>query len=258
MKFGLCTTPDKAAELKQGTLDYIEMNLSNIQKMTDEALKEAKAKLDAIGTPAEAANGFFPADVRLVGARYDKNKVAEYTKRALNNAAYLGIFTCVLGSSGARNLEEGDDRTACLAQFEEAIAVAGDVAKTVGTTIALEPLNVREANYLNTVAEGADICRRVAHPNVLLLADYFHVADSKEDLQVIVDNADILRHTHIADPIKRKYPLEGDGCEANYLAFAKALKDAKYELRMSIEGGCPGEFVECTEKSIAYLRRLFA
>ena len=255
MRFGICTTPDKVAKLKPGTLDYMEMNLSKVQAMSDEELKNTKDLLLSIGTPAEATNGFFPEEVRLCGSSYDPAKVAEYTKRALHNAAYLGIFTCVLGSSKARNIAEGDDRESCLKQFEEAIVVAGDVAKTTGTTIVLEPLRAFEANYLNRVSEGAEICRRVAHPNILLLADYFHVMDAKEDLQVLVDNADLLRHLHIASP-DRKYPLPGDGHD--YGPLANALKKAGYNGRMSIEGGCPGDFVPCTEEAMVYLRSVFA
>ena len=255
MRFGICTTPDKVAKLKPGTLDYMEMNLSTVQAMSEEELKKTRDFILSIGTPAEATNGFFPAEVRLCGAEYDPAKVAEYTKRALNNAAYLGIFTCVLGSSKARNIAEGDDRESCIKQFEEAIVVAGDVAKTTGTTIVLEPLRAFEANYLNLVSEGADICRRVAHPNICLLADYYHVMDAKEDLQVLVDNADILRHMHIASP-DRKYPMPGDGHD--YGPLAKALKAAGYNCRLSIEGGCPGDFVPCTEEAMAYLRSVFA
>ena len=256
MKFGICTKPEKVALLKEGTLDYIELNLANVQKMTDEELKNTKQLLDSYNTPAEATNGFFPETVRLCGADYNPAQVAEYTKRALNNAAYLGIFTCVLGSSKARNIAEGDDRETCLKQFEEAIVIAGDVAKTTGTTIVLEPLRVAEANYLNRVSEGAEICRRVAHPNILLLADYYHVMDAKEDLQVLVDNKDILRHTHVSDPATRKYPMPNDGHD--YAPLVKALKTAGYDLRMSIEGGCPGDFVPCTEESISFLRQIFA
>jgi len=256
MKFGLCTSPDKAAKLKPGTLDYIEMNLSNVQKMTAEELAAAKKLLEEIGTPAEATNGFFPGEVRLCGKDYNPDTVREYTVRALDNAAYLGIHTCVLGSSKARNIEEGDDRDSCLAQFEEALVIAGDVAKEYGTTVVLEPLNVKEANYLNTVAEGAVICRRINHPNVMLLADYYHVAYANEPMSVFTENADILRHMHISDPASRKYPLPTDG--ADYGPLAKALKDAGYNCRMSIEGGCPGDFVESTEAAMAYLRQLFA
>lgn len=256
MKFGLCTSPDKAAKLKPGTLDYIEMNLSNVQKMTAEELAAAKKLLEEIGTPAEAANGFFPGEVRLCGKDYRPDTVREYTVRALDNAAYLGIHTCVLGSSKARNIEEGDDRDSCLAQFEEALTIAGDVAKEYGTTVVLEPLNEKEANYLNTVSEGAVICRRVNHPNIMLLADYYHVAYANEPMSVFTENADILRHMHISDPANRKYPLPTDG--ADYGPLAKALKDAGYNCRMSIEGGCPGDFVESTEAAMAYLRQLFA
>lgn len=256
MRFGICTSPDNAAQLAPGTLDYIELGLSAIQKMSDGEVYALKARLSELGTPAEATNGFFPAEVRLCGARYNPETVAEYTKRALANAAELGIFTCVLGSGAARNVEEGDDRAACIAQFEEALAVVGDVAKLTGTTVVLEPLRVKEANYMNTVSEGAQICRHVNHPNILLLADYFHVMDAGEDLNVLVENRDLLRHIHIATPGLRTFPTEEDGHD--YAPFAAALKTAGYDLRMSIEGGSPGDFAQIAPRAIAYLRRVFA
>lgn len=256
MKFGICTTPEKAALLKPGTLDYIEMNLTNIAKMSDEDVKKAKALLESIGTPAEAGNCFFPSDLRLCGPRYDKKQVIEHTKRALDKAAALGIFTCVLGSGRSRNLEEGDDRESCLKQFEEAVATAGDIAKIYGTIIVLEPLRVAEANYLNTVAEGADLCRRIGHPNVLLLADYFHMDDWGEELSVLAANKDILRHTHIAAPVSRAFPLPEDGHD--YKPFADALRAAGYNFRMSIECRNTDSFAEDATRSIAYLRQIFA
>ena len=107
MRFGICATIDNIEKLAPGTVDYIEMSLSVIHAMTDAELKEAKDRLAAIGVPAEAANGFFPAEVRLCGKDYRPETVMEYTKRAMDKADYLGIHTCVLGSSFALEEKEG-------------------------------------------------------------------------------------------------------------------------------------------------------
>lgn len=256
MKFGICTSPDKAARLAPGTIDYIEMNLSHIQKMTAGELAEAQSILQSIDLTAEAANCFFPAEIRLCGRSYSAAAVREYTKCAMDHAAQLGIHTCVLGSSKSRSIDDGDDRADCLRQFEEALVVAGDIARQYDSLVVLEPLNAKETNNLNTVAEGAAICRRLAHPSVRLLADYYHVMYAKEPLSVYTDNADLLCHLHIADPIHRQYPLPEDGCD--YAPLAQTLKRAGYTMRLSLEGGCSGDFVTTTEASIAYLRRLFA
>ena len=256
MKFGICASIDNIAKLNPGTVDYVELSLSNIQKMTAEELKATADRLASIGVPTEAANGFFPPEVRLCGKEYRPENVSEYTKRAMDNADYLGIHTCVLGSSFARNIPEGEDRDTCLCQFEEAVVIAGDIAKEHGTVVVLEPLCVKEANYLNKVSEGAEICRRLAHPAVFLLADYYHVMDAKEPMSVYTENADLLRHLHIADPAIRSFPRPTDGHD--YAPLAAAVKAAKYDLRMSIEGGAPEPFAERGHEAIAYLRKLFA
>lgn len=254
MKFGLCTSADKLTKLKPGTLDYIEMNLSAIHEMPEEKLREAAFILSGAGTPAETTNCFFPKELRLCGSEYRAQKVAEYTKRALEKASRLGIQLCVLGSGKSRSIGDGEDDAACMRQFEEVVRLAGELAQPYGITVALEPLRRAETNVINTVEEGGAVCRRIAHPNVRLLADLYHVADAGEPLDVLKQNADLLCHMHIANPATRSYPSEADPFD--YGALKEALADAGYDRRISIEGSCPGDFAVCTEESIAFLRRV--
>lgn len=194
--------------------------------------------------------------MRLCGAEYDPKTIAAYTENALARAAELGIFTCVLGSGNSRNVTDGDDRDECVSQFEEALSIVGNIAMRTGTTVVIEPLRAKETNLVNTVSEGAEICRRVDHPNIRLLADYFHVVESGEGLGAIVENRDLIRHIHIAAPISRRAPSEDDGHD--YSPFVEVLKRAGYDLRVSIEGNVNGDFSEIVPRSIAYLRRIFA
>ena len=255
MKFGICTSPQSIARLAPGTADYVEMNLSQIAEMSAGQLADTAAQLRAAGVPAESTNGFFPRTVRLNGAGYRRETVLEYSRRALEKAAQLGIHTCVLGSGGSRNIEDGYDRAEAERQFEEAVAAAGDAAAEFDTTVVLEPLNHKETNLLHTVAEGAVICRRLHHPHVMLLADLYHVGVENEPMSVIEENGDILRHVHIACPIGRGAPKPLDPYD--YRPFARALKAAGYDLRISIEGGIPGSFRQSASQSLAFLRQIF-
>jgi len=255
MKIGICLSPANLAKLKKGSADYVELPLSTLSTLDDAALTEIEANLTRLGIKAETSNGFYPETVRLCGKDYSPAKVEEYCRMALPKAARLGITTCVLGSSCSRNIPDGEDRAACIRQLEESFSLTATVAAEYGITVAIEPLNRAESNVLNSVAEGADFSRRVANPNLLLLADFFHVTKENEPMENIVKNADLLRHVHIARPVDRTAPLPDDGYD--YAEMAKALRDAHYDARVSIEGRVDGDYAETAEKALTYLKTIF-
>ena len=120
----------------------------------------------------------------------------------------------------------------------------------------LEPINAKEGNTLNTVAEGAELVRRLNHPNLHLLVDYYHLAQEKNpDHKVIVDNADIIRHMHIAHPVTRKNPKEGDGYD--YSVLRRAIEAANYGGYISVEAIFDEDYYTDSRDSVNYLRKIF-
>ena len=255
MKIGICGSAQDISLLKEGTADYAELNLTSLAQMSAEEFKDTKALLAAKSISAEATNCFFPGTIKLCGKDMDINRIKDYTKGALLRAAELGIHTCVLGSGGARKIEEGEIKADCQKQLDEVFYAIGDYAKEYETTVVIEPLNKGETNVINTVTEGAAMARRVNHPHILLLADIYHVEVEKEPLSVIYDNGDLLRHVHIANPAGRLFPKAGDGYD--YEAVKQALAKANYDLRISIEGAPFGEWRESAEESLAFLKSIF-
>ena len=255
MKIGICASPENAALTAPGVIDYVELNLTSLSEMSGEVFSETKRLLADKGIKAECANCFFPGTIPLVGPAFDLGAVREYTRNALDRARGIGITTCVLGSGKARKIPEGFDPSEALKQFEEAAYAVGDIAKANGVTVVIEPLNRKETNLINSVAEGAALCRRLSHPNVLLLADLYHVALENEPLSVISANGDIIKHIHIARPEGRTAPLPSDGYD--YSALARELKKAGYDLRVSIEGRISENYAETVAASTAFLRTVF-
>ncbi len=255
MKIGICTDVQQIITLKDGAADYVELNLTSLATMPEEEYKDAKALLVSKGIAAEATNCFFPGDMKLCGSRMDLRVITEYSKNALNRAAGMGIHTCVLGSGGARKIEEGENVADCQKQLDEVFYAIGECAKEYDTTVVIEPLNKKETNVINTVSEGAAMVKRVNHPNILLLADIYHVELEKEPLSVISENGSILRHVHIANPEGRLFPKAGDAYD--FEAVKNALQDAGYNLRISIEGAPFGEWKESAEESLAFLKSIF-
>lgn len=256
MKIGICAAANQIVQLPPCTADYAEFNLSQVYAMTSSEIQQTIDMLASCGVPAEASNCFFPGNFKLCGETFHKLKIADYCKQALYKAAELGIHTCVLGSGAARNIDDGENSDDCFKQIEEVIYIAGEAAKEFDTTIVLEPLNRTETNVINTVAQGAALCRRLNHPNVMLLADIYHVESEHESLEEILKNGDILKHVHIARPDGRLFPMENDGFD--YLSVKNILKKANYNLRISIEGTSSGEFAQSAENSLSFLKRIFS
>jgi len=108
------------------------------------------------------------------------------------------------------------------------------MAAKYGLTIAMEPLNTGETNILNTVTEGFQFVQAVEHPNVKLLADFFHMRKENEELSILSEVSSELVHLHIANGHDRTYPL--DSTEDLYEDFFNILRESGYKGRCSIEG----------------------
>ncbi len=256
MRIGACLSLSRLP-LPKGTLDYVELNLSHVADLSPAELTEWQARLAASGLPAESTNGFFPAELRLVGPGRDATAIRAYVRRALDNAAALGVRLCVLGSGKSRQAAPELTPDAALPQFEEAVVIAGDLAVEYGMTVAIEPLSAAETDLVNTVAEGAALCRRLGHPQVRLVADLYHMAAADEPLSVLTDNRDLLCHVHVSNPADRALPQPGDNYD--YAAFFGALHAAGYDGGISIEAGLPKENAAVALcQSAAFLRRTAA
>ncbi len=254
MRIGACLSPAKLP-LPAGTLDYVELNLSRVADLSPAELTDWQACLAASGLLAESANGFFPAAMRLVGPRRDLFAIRDYIRRAYDKAAAFGVRVAVLGSGAARKAGPELSQEAALPQFEEVVALAGDLAQEYDMTVAVEPLTAMETDLVNTVGEGAKLCRRLAHPRVRLTADLFHMAAAGEPFSTLTDNRDLLCHIHVSNPANRALPKPDDDCD--YAAFFGALAAAGYDGRVSIEAGLPkDDLAAALAASTAFLRRL--
>lgn len=258
MKIGICGSYDGLFPIFNDIgADYAEFCLSELHSLSNEEFSNIVNGVKSEGISVEAANGFFPAEIKICGAEYNKDTVSEYCKEALERAATIGIESCVLGSGRSRYINDGENRASCLSQLEETLYIAGEAAKPLGIKIAIEPLNKKECNIFNTAAECYESCKRVNHPNVLLLVDFFHLTKENEPIESIANYSDALQHLHIACPETRKYPVDGDGAYDSYIAFKNVLDKAGYNKRMSLEASFIDDFKSEAKACMAYLKSIF-
>ena len=240
IRFGVCAKPDQLDAVIEAGYDYIELGLSKIAAMSDEEFDTLEKQIQASPIQAETYNGFFPVDIPIVGENVDMEGIAAYAEKALSRAARLGGRIAVLGSGNSRRVPEGFSRDTARQQFCAVFDLCSDIAAKYDMIVALEPLWASECNFINTVAEGLDICRQVNNPSGKCLADFFHVYQSGESLEDIRSAGSWLIHTHLAAPDRSMPSTESDIelCRE----WAKALKDCGYAGRMSLEGKFAEDF----------------
>lgn len=251
MKIGVCADITRWKAIANEKFDYVEANFSKLASLTDEEFEGYVNEKNALGISVEAFNGFFPSGFCIYGELLPGNRllpsfeeklkeIEKYAEAAFSRARRLGGRVAVFGSSHARALRDGITREDAEAQVIRVLRVCGDVASKYGMKIALEPIRYSEVNFINTVDEGLDICKRVDHPSVGLLVDLFHFYMNGESLESVKNAADRIIHMHMARPDPdRKYPTSVDveACKV----WADTLYEIGYNERISLECSFGGE-----------------
>ena len=236
MRFGCCLDAtaglEKIAQLAEIGYDYVELSLAPLAVMPEAEFQPLAAAIGRAGLPCEACNVFYPRHVRLTGDDVNWPQVQEYTQRAIARAAQLGAQIIVFGSAGAKNVPDGFPAGRAWAQIVETLRMADPWAAAHGITIAIEPLNRRESNIVQTAAEGLALAREVDRPQIKLLVDYYHLALEEESPAILLEAAEAVRHIHIAQVESRAFPTT---VQEGYQAFFANLKAIGYAGRVSVE-----------------------
>ena len=235
-RIGVCTSIRNASILKEAGVDYIEESVRRFL-VPEKSEEEFEINLEAAfncGLPVRACNSFLPGSLKSTGPDADHEGVIEYAATAFRRAQRAGIRMIVFGSSGSRSIPERFNRKRAEDQFVTLLKQMGPLAAPHGIVVAIEPLQVSETNFINTVPEGAEIVLRVNHPNVRLLADIFHMLRMEEPPDHIRQAGDLICHLHIAEKARRTPPgVEGD----DFRPYLHALIETGYTGCISIECG---------------------
>ena len=235
MKIGICTEIANISKVEKMGFDYLEAGVSKTAAMGEQEFSEAVQEVKDSSLECEAFNVLFPGDIRLTGPEVNLKAVREYLDKAFDRIHRLGAKIAVFGSGRSRKVPEGWKREDAWKQLIDAAGIVGEVAAEYKLIVVMEPLNRGETNILNSVEEGYHFVREVHHPNIQLLADFYHMRLENESMDVLKKAAPALRHLHIANSHGRVYPL--DPSEDCYGEFFEALKSAGYKGRVSIEAG---------------------
>lgn len=254
LPLGVYASYEKAEMLKSYGCSYIEESVGGFLIPKDGDLQYAKNlhQLQSEQFPIRSYVILLPGQLKTLGPDANHEAILERTDLALKRAKECGSKYIVFGSGASRVIPDGFDRNEAKAQHIALSKRMAPLAEKHGVTIALEPLNRGETNFINSLAEGVEIIDQVNSPSFQLLCDIYHMLKEDEPADQIVKFGKHIVHCHIAEKEKRTPPgVAGD----DFRAYLSALKKIKYKGGLSIECFVYQDFDSQSKKGIEVLRK---
>lgn len=249
-QFGWCGHPEQALLMQQAGVDYFEGQLAPMQLEDDSAFANAKAQIRDLALPARAFNMLFPAGLKIVGPDKDTRRNRNYFDRVAALLVIAKTDILVLGIGASRNIPAGRTVEQAEADFLATLTWCTEGLQGLATTLVIEPLNRKESSFINSIADGVRLAKIFNHPQVRALADFFHMDQESEPLDVLSGDTDWLAHIHLADTGRRN---PGTG-SYDYDSFFRSIKQGGYCGRLSIEGHIKGDPLTAMRESLDFLR----
>jgi len=250
MQFGVCTGIESSEIARNAGFDFVEPTVRSLHGGKDFPVTQAAHA--AAGLPTPTFNVFMPGELKVTGPQVDMAKLQEYVAESMRRVQAVGGKLIVFGSGGARNIPDGFSRDGAWQQLIDFLRMVADEADKTGVSIAIEPLNRKESNVINSVAEGVALAQAVDRMCIRVLADLYHMEEDGEPTDTVVANAAWLTHIHVADsgrlaPGTGSYP---------YAAFFGYLKSTGYNGRIAVE--CRWQDFEAEAgPAVAYLHKMW-
>lgn len=191
---------------------------------------------------------WFGRTEKLFGTAEERERLVEYTKKAIDFAETVGCGNLVFGCPRSRILPKGADASAAIPFFRE----IGEYAKAHRTVIAMEANPpVYGTNYINTTAEAFRLIREVDSEGFLLNLDTGTMIENEENVSALKGSETLIHHVHISEPglgPVKNHPLHRE--------LAEFLRGFGYTGFVSLETGrC--EDPEELRPMLAYLAEVF-
>lgn len=202
--------------------------------LTEEKFQQNLDRIKKSKCKIYLCNVLFPAKMKIAGPDVDEQRVLSYVDSVFLRAQQAGVKVLVLGSGTSRKIPDGYDMLKAQTDFVALCKKMAVLAQKHNVKIAIENLQSKETNFLNTVKATAKVVELVNHPNFGLNADIYHMICEGESPQNIVDAKQFLIHCEIAEKEKRTVPgIKGD----DFKPYLRALKEANYKGPLFIEAG---------------------
>ena len=212
--------------------DFVELAVLEPAGLDVPLLRQA---LSDAGMENNPVCGMFPSQHDLRGDRAQQESCIEYTKQLIELAAALGSKTIAgpfYSSVGRCNMHDEGERQRQFDLVAGHLRTLTGIAEQAGVTIALEPLNRFETDFINTLAQARRMIEAVGSPALKIHADTFHMHIEEDHSPTAVREAGaLIGHVH-ASANHRGVPGRD---QVDWVGVFQALRDINYTGDMAIE-----------------------
>ena len=215
---------EKVAEAGYQAVELVK----EFENWTDADFRRGNSKKRSLGITFDATAGVWTGTADPAA----RDKFVADLKNFLPIAEKLECpAIIVLSGNRVEGLSHDAHHEACI----EALKRGADLAAKQKAALLLENIDQEEnpKYYLTSVAEGFEIVRKVNHPNVKFLYDFYHEQIAEGNLiEKLEKNIDLVGLVHIADVPGRHEPGTG---EINYANIFRKLAQLKYDHYAAME-----------------------
>lgn len=160
----------------------------------------------------------------------NRKEAIRKSKEIIDFASYLGANINIGRIRGQYCSELTKEETYQYAV--DAFRELADYAAQKNVMIALETVTIMQTNFINTLAEGADMIDKVNRPNFKLMMDIFHLnLEEKDVIEAIKKYSAYNIHVHLADN-NRRYPGH---CGLDFKKIFTTFKECGYDSNFCTE-----------------------
>ena len=212
--------------------DFVELAVLHPGELDVPALRRA---LSDAGMENNPVCGMFPPQHDLRGDTAQQQSCLDYTRRLIDLAAALGSKTVAgpfYSSVGRCHLHTEDEKRAQFDLVAGHLRTLSGEAEKAGVTIAIEPLNRFETDFINTLAQARRMIEAVGSPALKIHADTFHMHIEEDHSATAVREAGaLIGHVH-ASANHRGIPGRD---QVDWVGVFQALREIHYSGDMAIE-----------------------
>lgn len=258
MQFGLASGDlEHIRSARAWGYDYAEIFAALVRPLEPDSVWPVRRRelLDTGVTLSNLCN-FIPGEARYVGPTVDWGRTRGYVETCVGRAAEVGVRVFNWGSPHSKSVPPGWPYSKAFEQIERAAHLIADVVKRHDAICVIEPINPSECNIIYYVTDGALVAQSIGRPEILTLADFFHMSLQSEPIEHLQAARDWLGHTHTSGP-GRYFPAPGQPWDQK--SFLRGLRRAGYDERVTIESWTVRDgstFAADARAAVAYLRGL--
>ena len=188
----------------------------------------------------------------IFGTESDRQKLINYTKKAVDFAAGIGCGNLVFGCPRNRATPPNMTTDEYLPIAHEFFNEIGQYAQEKSVFISIEPNPpIYNTNFINTTKEALALCEALNNPSIKINIDLGTMIYYNESFNLLGDNIRHINHVHISEP--GLVPIEKRPLHKELL---QTLHGAGYEKYISIEIS-PQSDIEIIKNTALYIKEIY-